>query len=270
MTNASEPTVKSADRVMQIMELLANRPRRATLSEISQELGIPVSSLHGLLQTMKRRMWLEVDETNTRFGIGIHALLVGSTYTRSDELVARAGPTLDWLNETTGETVHYGRLEDSHIVYLAKRDSKYQLRIYSAVGRRIPANAAGLGKAILAECSDDAVRELLDWPLPRMTRNTLVEPADLLRDLATVRARGYATEIEESDYGLGCVAIAVPGRGRISDAISFAVPTARLDPERVRKLADLLLQAQHTAARHMVFAPEGRPDGYLRNLENLE
>jgi DNA-binding IclR family transcriptional regulator len=267
MTNASEPTVKSADRVMQIMELLANRPRRATLSEISQELGIPVSSLHGLLRTMKRRMWLEADETNTRFGIGIQALLVGSSYTRSDELVARAGPMLDWLSETTGETVHYGRLEGSHIVYLAKRESKYQLRIYSAVGRRIPANAAGLGKAILAECSDDVVRELLDWPLPRMTRNTLVEPADLFRDLATVRARGYATEIEESDYGLGCVAIAVPGRGRMSDAISFAVPTARLDPERVRQLADLLLQAQDGTAGHLVFPREGHRDGYLRNLD---
>ena len=64
---------------MQILELLANRPSHATLSEISQELGIPVSSLHGLLKTMKRRMWLEVDETNTRFGWGSRLSLVGSS-----------------------------------------------------------------------------------------------------------------------------------------------------------------------------------------------
>jgi DNA-binding IclR family transcriptional regulator len=142
--------VKSADRVLAILELLAAGQRRYSLSEIGHELDIPLSSLHGILRTMQRRRWLEVDETNTRFGVGPQALLVGSSYPRSDPLVARADPVLDWLSERTGETVHYGRLEGTFIIYLAKRESRYQLRIYTAVGKRIPAHAASLGKAILA------------------------------------------------------------------------------------------------------------------------
>lgn len=48
---------------------------------------------------MQRRRWLEVDEMNTRFGIGSQALLVGSSYPRADPLVGRADTALDWLSE---------------------------------------------------------------------------------------------------------------------------------------------------------------------------
>ena len=268
-SGAAASAVKSADRALRILELLSTRTKPATLTELSRELDIPASSLHGLLRTMQRRMWLEVDDTNTRFGLGIQALLVGSSYTRADDQVARAGAVLDWLNEVTGETVHYGRLEGAHVIYLAKRESRYQLRIYSAVGKRIPAHAASLGKAILAEGTDEEAVARLQWPLARLTRNTLGTEEALLADLEMARSRGYATELEESDYGLGCVGVAVPGRAPQSDAISVAVPTARLDPERMEQLAATLLEAKRLLSGHLAVPRDVVPDGggFLRNLE---
>ncbi|MFI6344249.1 IclR family transcriptional regulator [Streptomyces sp. NPDC050560] len=258
--------VKSADRALAVLERLAATRSRRTLSELSRELNIPISSLHSILRTLQRRMWVEADETGTRFGIGVQALTVGSAYVQTDDVVARAQPVLDWLNEQTGETVHYGRLEGSHIVYLAKRESHYQLRIYSAVGRRIPAHATALGKAILAEYGDDEVRGLLTWPLPTLTSKTRSDAAALLRDLATARRLGYATEKEESDTGLGCLAVAVPDWRRVRDAISLAVPTARLGRERRAELAELLLTARNTLRERMT--GQAREDGgFLRILE---
>ena len=258
--------VKSADRVLTILELLAARRRWYSLSEISQELGIPLSSLHGILRTMQRRGWLAVDETNTRFGIGVQALLVGSSYPRSDPLVARADPVLDWLSETTGETVHYGRIEGAHIVYLAKRESRYQLRIYTPVGKRIPVHATSLGKAILAQHPDEEARKILDWPLERLTPHTLATPEALFADLAAIRERGCAIEMEESDVGLGCVAVTVPGQAALSDAISITAPTVRLDPERVRQLASLLASARRMLEGQVSVPAEALPGGFLRNL----
>jgi DNA-binding IclR family transcriptional regulator len=259
--------VKSADRVLAILELLAAGHRRYSLSEIGQELGIPLSSLHGILRTMQRRRWLEVDETNTRFGVGPQALLVGSSYPRSDPLVARADPVLDWLSERTGETVHYGRLEGAYIIYLAKRESRYRLRIYTAVGKRIPAHAASLGKAILARHPDAEVRRILEWPLERLTRHTLATPEELFTDLAATRDRGYAVELQESDLGLGCVAMTVPGPAALSDAISITAPTVRLDADRTVELADLLASARGMLEGRVSLPAGTSPGGFLRNLD---
>ncbi|WP_020576933.1 IclR family transcriptional regulator [Actinopolymorpha alba] len=259
--------VKSADRVLAILEWLAAQGGRQSLSEISRGLGIPVSSLHAILRTMERRGWLEADETGIRFGIGVEALRVGSSYARTDDVLVRAEPVLDWLSEETGETVHYGRLEGAHIVYLAKRESRHPLRIYSAIGRRIPAHAAALGKAILAGHSDAEVRSILTAPLLTLTKRTRTSIEALSKDLARTRRIGYATETEESDQGLGCVAVAVPDRLPPRDAISLAVPTARLSAARTRELAELLLRAQQMLAERLASPRPSTDSGFLRDLE---
>ncbi|MEQ4205115.1 IclR family transcriptional regulator [Actinopolymorpha sp. B9G3] len=269
MTEPRFRPVKSADRVLAILQWLAASGRPRTLSEISRELDIPVSSLHAILRTMQRRGWLETDETGIRFGIGVEALRVGSSYARSDDVLVRAEPVLDRLAEETGETVHYGRLDGEHIVYLAKRDSHHSLRIHSAIGRRIPAHAAALGKAILARRSDAEVRAILGDALPALTKRTRTSVDRLLRDLAKARKLGYATEREESDQGLGCVAVAVPDRSPPRDAISVAVPTARLSAARVEELADLLMRCQTVLCERLALpspSPSSEP-GFLRDLD---
>lgn len=259
--------MKSADRVLEILEWLAACEKPQTLSQVSRGLGIPVSSLHAILRTMERRGWLEADESGTSFAIGVEALRVGSSYARLDDVLRQVEPVLDWLSDETGETVHYGRLEGAHIVYLAKRESHHPLRIYSAIGRRIPAHAAALGKAILAEHTDAEVKLILGSSLRALTKRTRRDVKTLLSDLVKARRLGYATETEESDEGLGCVAIAVPDRTPPRDAISLAVPTARLSAKRVRELGKLLLEAQDRLATTLAH-PQSRPDkGFLRNLD---
>jgi len=251
--------VKSADRVMAVMEALAHRHARPTLTQLSAELSIPLSSLHGLLRTMEQRGWVETDETGSLYRIGVRALMIGSSYARADESVLRAQPVLDWLNEQTGETVHHGRLTGADIVYLAKRESRFMVRVHSSVGQRIPAHAASLGKAILAAEPDDWVVRHLRWPLVALTANTITDRAALLADLATARQRGYASEWQESDIGLGCVAVAVPGPGGARDALSLAVPVTRLGGTRFVELGELLLEA-----RAMLTGRRGTPQVSLQ------
>ncbi len=262
--------VKSADRVMAVMEALGNRRDRPTLSRLSAELSIPLSSLHGLLRTMQQRGWVETDETGTLYGVGVRALMIGSSYARLDDAVLGARPVLDWLSEETGETVHHGRLEGSDIVYLAKRESRFMVRVHSSVGQRIPVHAASLGKAILAAESDEWVVEHLRWPLVSLTPNTITERAALLADLAAARERGYASEWQESDIGLGCVAVGIPGPLHVRDAISFAVPVARLEGNRLAELAGLLLEARAMLAGRRGAPAPGRSPEFLGNLSRLD
>src|ERR1044072_3127108 len=81
--------VKSAARTVELLELLAARgDRPARLQELSDELGVPRSSMYALLQTLISRGWVRTDVTGSLYGIGIHALLTGTSYLDSHPGVA--------------------------------------------------------------------------------------------------------------------------------------------------------------------------------------
>lgn len=240
--------VKSADRTLDILELLASGSTGRSLAQLQRELAIPKSSLHGLLRTLTRRHWVETDESGIVFKIGRRAMNVSAAYLDSDDIVAAAQPCIDWLSAELGETVHLGRLDGDQVVYLAKRESRHPLRMYSAVGRRLPAHATALGKALLAQRRDAQVDELLPKVLPALTPNTLVDRPSLFEDLEATRDRGYAIDREENAEGIQCFAIAIMMEFPPNDAISLSIPTARINPALTRDVVQLLQQAQQRFA----------------------
>ncbi|HZM81212.1 MAG TPA: IclR family transcriptional regulator [Candidatus Limnocylindrales bacterium] len=251
--NKVRPPVKSADRTLELLEALAAGGPRG-LVELARELDIPKSSLHGLLRTMTQRGWVETDATGTRFGLGVRALQVGAAYLDSDDTLGLVNATLDALADRFGETVHLGRLDGPNVVYIAKRESAHPLRLFSAIGRRLPAHATALGKALLAQRPDAEVDRLLDWPLPGLTPHTLTTPEALHADLARVREHGWAEDREENTEGIMCLAVAVPLRRPAVDAISVSLPLARLrDTTAADIVADLHRHATHLqAAAHLL------------------
>ncbi|RKN45389.1 IclR family transcriptional regulator [Micromonospora endolithica] len=223
--------VKSAGRTLDLLELLADQPHAWALGDLARALGIPKSSLHGLLRTLTGRGWVRTDDTGTRFRLGMRALRVGAAYLDGDDSVSLLAGVLDELSREFGEAVHLGRLDGDQVVYLAKRESVHRLRLYSAVGRRLPAHATALGKALLAGHPDAEVDRLLTWPLPRLTPHTITDRRPLHAALAAVRASGHAVDREENAEGIVCFAVAVPLATPAVDAVSVSVPVTRLRPE---------------------------------------
>jgi DNA-binding IclR family transcriptional regulator len=242
--STEEPRVKSTDRTLEILEILASSKSRHTLGELAGSLHIPKSSLHAILATMLARGWIETDSSGKRFGLGVRALLVGTSYVDSDDIVVAASEELDRLSERLGETIHLGRLDGTDIVYLAKRESPHPLRLFSAIGRRLAAHATALGKALLAERTEDELGALLPPELPPLTRRTIVDPEELWRELEKTRTRGWARDDQESTEGLRCLAVAVgPMRPR-QNAISCSVPVVRLSRRRESEIVDQLKEAR--------------------------
>lgn len=232
--------VKSAERTLDVLELLASTDERLTLSEIARRLGTPKSSLHKLLGTMERRGWVETDEvTHTHYRVGLRALLTGTRYVDIDEIVQLAQPMLTTITETVQEASHLGRLDGTDVVYLAKRESPHPLRMYSAVGRRLPAHATAMGKAMLALRPWSEVDDLLPVRLAALTPSTITSRTRLRDELELTRERGYAVDDEESAEMMRAVAIALPTRGS-NNAISVSAPSARLSDDKISEYAALL------------------------------
>jgi DNA-binding IclR family transcriptional regulator len=236
-------SVKSAYRTVQVLELLASRPQRLTLSELQRELGVPKSSLHSLLQTLVERGWLETTSSGAAYGIGLRALRVGTAYLERDPIVEAAGPLLAQLRSHLDETVHLARLDGADIVYLASRESAHHLRSSSRIGRRLPAHSTALGKVLLAARSDTEVRELLPPRLVALTPHTVTSITDLEAELAEIRVQGHSFEHGQNTPGLACVAVAILGRGQPVDAISCSVPAVRLTDEHRKQIIAALTQS---------------------------
>jgi IclR family acetate operon transcriptional repressor len=232
--------VKSAVRTVELLEYFAGNLGQHSLGELQDVLGYPKSSLYVLLRTLVDLGWVEVDGSGTRYGIGVRALLVGTSYIDGDQVVLTTRDTMDWLATQTTETVHLARLDGPDVVYLATRESQHYLRPFTRVGRRLPAYATSLGKALLARLGDDEVRALLPARLAPLTEHTLTDPDALLADLALTRRRGYAVDHEENTLGLRCFGVVVSSR----DALSCSVPVARLTGHRDDEIAAALLAAR--------------------------
>lgn len=237
------PAVKSSERTIDVLEYLASTTEEPTLTQLSRTLQVPKSSLHKLLATLESRGWVETDlATHTRYRLGLRSLLVGTRYLEGDRILQALEPVLAQLSEIYGEAVHLGRLDGADVVYLAKRESKHPFRMYSAVGRRLPAHATAMGKAMLATRPWGEVDALLPRPLPSLTPSTITSRDSLRHELATVAERGYAIDDEESGELLRAVAVPVRLYGESANAISISAPTMRLKTSALRSIAEQINQ----------------------------
>lgn len=242
------PAVKSAYRTVDVIELLADSPGRLTLSELQRHLDVPKSSLHGLLRTLVARGW--VDQRGGRYGIGLRALRAGAAYLDGDPMVRSAGPLLAGLQRQLDETFHLARLDGADVVYLASRESQHHLRVISRIGRRLPAHATALGKALLATRDNAEVDALLPETLAAMTPDTVTSRQALHAELAEIRVRGWAFESGQNTPGLCCVAAAIPsghpsghpGGHPAEYALSCSIPLARLTDAHQRAVVAALTE----------------------------
>ncbi|OEV28610.1 IclR family transcriptional regulator [Streptomyces nanshensis] len=238
--NGGVRAVKSASRAVDLLEVLAARgDRPARLRELAEELQVPRSSMYALLQTLVERGWVRTDATGSLYGIGIRALLTGTSYLDSDPRVRLARPYLAEASETLGETIHLARLDRGDVVYLATKESHEYPRTLNRVGRRLPAHAGALGKALLAERPDSAL-PLPEGPLRAFTANTHTALASLLADLAEVRRRGYAVDREESVTGIVGFGFALRYGSPATDAVSCSVPAGRLTTEHEQRIVAVM------------------------------
>lgn len=220
--------VKSSVRTLLVLEMLADGIGRS-LAEMSANLALPKSSLHAILKTMVERGWLTFDVTRNLYTLGVRAFVTGHGYLTGDDIVRIADLAIDRLSNALDETVHLGRMTGSDIVYLAKRESSHALRLVSAVGRRMPAHAAALGKVLLAELADETAFSQLTWPLVSITPKTITTRAALKDALDVIREKGFAIDDGESTVGVRCFAVPIRTSIPALYAISCSIPEARID-----------------------------------------
>ncbi len=243
MSTSPTNSVKSAARVFEVFALLVRHPDGLSLTQICHELQFPKSSAHALLSTMVHHGYLREGLRERSYRLGPALFELGSAYIASTDLVSDGWEIVRNTARLCNETVHLAVLDGNDVLYVAKEEGTNTIRMVSAVGKRFPAYATGVGKVLLGNLSDSELSERFpsDCELPQITANTITN-ADTLRDIVrTTRDNRYALDREESTPGLCCVAAPVyDAHGNIVAAMSISVPSIRFTTMRQHELLGII------------------------------
>lgn len=230
--------VQSVDRALQLLDALADLGGMASLSDLVMRTELPVATIHRLIGTMRDAGYVR-QEANRHYALGVRLVRLGESASR---LVGDwVQPTLKRLVEGTGETANMAMLDGDQAVYMAGVPSPHMMRMFTEVGARVGIHNTAVGKALVA-CLDDAtiMRMLEQRGMRPETERTITDPEQFLSHIREVRENGYATDEQEKETGVRCVAVArVVGSTPI--ALSVSGPEARFTVER-RNIAVNLLQ----------------------------
>ncbi len=248
--------VQAADRALTLLRCFEREPRRRSLAELADTIGVPRPSAFRLLSTLEQHGF--VRRVGQTYALGHRCLVLGNVYQADLGVEAAALPVLERLRDETGETTQLAVLEDWQVVYLARVLSHQPVAyMRSRAGAVLPAYCTGLGKVLLATRDPD---EVAAWArrqtFPRRTANTLTTADALLEDLAVTRERGYAIDDEEREVGVRCVAAPVyDGSGAAIAAISVAGPPGRLPLDLGEVAAQVMACAADLSERMGWLAP---------------
>ena len=223
-------------------------------SDIARRMDLPTSTAHRLARTMLAAGFLELDGNTLRYRLGPTVVELG-LQAYNDRGLPRVLPELVHLARVTRATADLAIRSADHVVIVARGAARPEY----VVGLRRPLHSTSLGKVLLAWDRPSAA-EIADLgPLRPLTERTIVNPAELVAELAGVRKAGYAVNDGESSVGVRTVAVPILDRaGRVRFALAVRA-TPEVIPEA--KIPWVLAQARACVAAiqvHLLF-PEDRP-----------
>src|SRR5579883_1081455 len=159
MMNKDEGGIRSVAKALQILEAFDGEHRTLRVTDLARGLGLPKSTVHGLLRTLGARGFVRQVEGGRAYGPG-PALLRLATMVDREVLLGEAarGPlrgraAWGWLGAPGGGTEERGKLGGRvglSVVVLEAVESPRVLHTRADVGVVAPLYCTALGKAVLA------------------------------------------------------------------------------------------------------------------------
>ncbi len=246
-------SVQSIDRAFDILEVLATQRDGLGVTEIARRVGLHKSTVHRLLTSMASRGYIEKNETSSSYRLGLKFVELCSLYLNSLELKTEAQPYLRRLAALTAQPVHLAIEDSGEAVYIDKIESFNTIRMYSAIGKRIPLYCTAVGKVLLMGKEDWEIRELFkEKEFVPQTANTLRTIDELIAEIYEVRKRGWAVDNEEHEEGIRCIAAPIYDyRNEIIAGVSTSGLKTIIAPGRDEEIAGYVVDAARNISRRM-------------------
>jgi IclR family transcriptional regulator, carbohydrate utilization repressor len=240
---ATTPTVQVLERAFALLDVLASQPEPMALKDISERTGLHPSTAHRILNDLTCGRLVDRPQAGS-YRLGMRLLELGNLVkARLDVRDAAMAPMRE-LHKITLQPVNLSVRQGDQIVYIERTYSERSgMQVVRAVGGRAPLHLTSVGKLFLAFDDTQRVRAYAARTgLTGHTRNSITDLTRLERELAGVRANGYARDDEELELGVRCMAAGLfDDQGKLVAGLSVSAPADRLEEswlERVRATAE--------------------------------
>lgn len=237
-TESGKGRLSSVAMAVRLLKCFSADEAELGVSELGKRLGVAKSTAHRLAATLVAEELLERSPTSDKYRLGLGLFGLGALVRHRMTVSTEARPFLFALREQTGETVLLGVRSGREIMHVYHLESPQVVRMRSDIGVRRSARYTAIGRAIFAHLPDGDVAELLAQAEPRSATGVQVGATQYRALLRAAREQGFATENEESEAGVRCIAAPVlDSSGAPVAAVAVAGPTQRLTLAQLTKLA---------------------------------
>ena len=238
--------VQSVDRALDILESFDFNEEELGVSELAHKLDLHKNNVFRLLATLEVRGYIEQDKKSGNYRLGIKTFEIANVFLHHLGLRRQARPILEELVGRCDETGYLAVLDGSDVIYVLMHETSQTVRIMLRLGQRLPAHCTAAGKAQLAFESVDRLQVLFkDKPLRKLTDNTITNSDALREHLREVARLGFATDNEEFELGVRCIAAPVKDYSKkVVASVGLSGPLSRFSMDRIEKeLAPLVKEA---------------------------
>lgn len=224
----------AAAHAVALLQLLARHAEPMPAAAIARELGQPRSSTYHLLSVLADAGFVTHLSEERRWGLGVAVFELGTAYVRQAPLQRIARPILGRLVESTTHNAHLAVLHGRDVFYVIEERAPRRPSLVTDVGVRLPAALTASGLAMLAALPAQQVRALYPDKASFVERNGRgpTSLTGLNSELAQVRRRGYAIEVESVSTGFASVAVAaVDHNGAPAAGLAITYPADDPPPE---------------------------------------
>lgn len=198
------------------------------ISEISVKIGLPVSSVHRLIQSLEFEGLLFQNRENKKYYLGTKFFIFAGKTSRFQQYQKQAVRYVDELAGLTQETVNLATSSGDKITNIYKKDSPFVLRPNFALHHPYPAHCTGTGRVFLSEYSDAAIK----WVYEANAGEIPMPFPAFLDMLHQVRTQGFALDDQAFSPGLRCAAAPVRSSdGKAVFALSVSAPVSRMNDD---------------------------------------
>lgn len=229
----------SIRRVFRILDLVSRR-EGLTAKLLARELGVSLSTCYYLINILIEEGYLEKNPTHKGYRIGAAVSTLHERSSRAD-LGATAEPVLEELAQRSGRHAYLGVLSDGAVTVSEVKSPCKSPPVGLVRGFHGASHALALGKVLIAGTGAEGATDYAeDYGLEQFTTRTIVQPALFRVHLDRIRSEGVATDVEEFEENLCCVAAPILGKdGTFEGAVGVSTSARRYASE-ARSMIELV------------------------------
>ena len=211
------------DRALNALEILSQNMNGMSVTDLAEQLGIPASSTHRILSSLKGNHFVVQDEHTKKYRLGYKICAIATGVVKGSALTQAAQMPMRRLAEKIDRNVVLCVMEHGAVMNVACSERGDSNMYMVKIGHEIPFYSTSAGRVFMAYMNRSEALDILDREKrTKTTPNTKMDLKELNEELDRIHNQGYAVIDEELQMGiLGAACPVFDRNGELAAAIAF-------------------------------------------------